>query len=371
MFQSRRFDPVLQCARRSRTHVRGARSLAGAFTLGAGLLALAACADPAEDPGEGLPETAAENTLEVLVTAAFTGVDGGAGALTFLPDADAPSLGYVVSAPREGGLDIFNLDGELQTRHAGARLTGLAAAPGFELRGESLPLVFGASPDNDSVFGYAIVRDGARVLELPLQTTQGADGVAGLCLLREGPGFVELVVLGTGANAEVWRVRDAGEDVLSVQTLRSFPLPAPARQCDAFDGEIYTASPAGGLTRLSGDGAILAEAQTTATSLTVGEFSGTRLVLATDGNSETVRSFDARSLAARENIDVVDGLSTPGIGRPGAIEVSHADFGFTAYSNGMLAVFDIADQRVKVISRDAFARAVITGENAAAPAEAG
>ena len=49
----------------------------------------------------------------MLVTAAFTGVEGGASALAFLPDGDAPSLGLVISAPREGGLDIFNLDGEL------------------------------------------------------------------------------------------------------------------------------------------------------------------------------------------------------------------------------------------------------------------
>ena len=62
------------------------------------------------------------------------------------------------------------------------------------------------------------------------------------------------------------------------------------------------------------------------------------------------------------NSDLVIGVM-PGIGRPGAIAVSPADYGFTAYSNGMLSIFDQADQRVKVISRDAFSRAVITGSN--------
>lgn len=297
---------------------------------------------------------------------------GGADAVSFLPDGDAPSLGFVVSAPREGGLDIFNLDGELLMRHAGARLTGLASAPGFQLRGENLPLIFGASSDSNQVLGYAVVRDGARVHDLPLEPTEAQDGVAGLCLLREGAGFVELVVLGTGASAEVWRVRDAGEDVLSVEQLRSFPLPAPARQCATYDGNIYTASPAGGLTRLDAQGDVLAEASYPATSLSVGEFSGTRLLLTTNGSEETIQSFDARTLAERSDILVVDGLSTPGIARPGAIMVSHADYGFTAYANGMLAVFDDADRRLKVISRDAFSRAVITGENTVTePAEAG
>ena len=205
--------------------------------------------------------------MEVLVTAAFTGVQGGGGAVGFLPDPDAPSLGYVVAAPREGGLDFFNLDGELVTRHAGARLTSIAVAPDFELRGESLPLVFGASPDNDQVYGYAVVRAGARVLDLPLAAVDAADGVAGICLLREGAGYVDLVILGTGASAEVWRVRDAGDDALSVESLRQFPLPAPARQCDTFDNDIYTLSPAGGLTRLDAQGAVLAENDVRASAL--------------------------------------------------------------------------------------------------------
>ena len=310
-----------------------------------------------------------ENQVEVLVTAAFVGVDGGAGSLDFLPDPDAPSLGYVVAAPRDGGLDFFNMDGELVTRHAGVRLTGLATAPGFELRGESLPLVFGASPDSDTVHGYAVVRSGARVLDLPLQAVEPQDGVAGLCLLREGTGFVDLVILGTGASAEVWRVRDAGTDQLSVEAIRSFALPAPARQCDTYDGEIFTASPGGGLTRMTADGTILAEATAGVSAVSVAEFSGTRLVLATDGSSDVLRVFDARTLEPRDDVLVVDGLSTPGIGRPAALEASEENYGFTAYSNGMLAIFDAADQRVKVISRDAFARAVITAEAVGGGAE--
>ncbi|WP_271223800.1 hypothetical protein, partial [Streptosporangium carneum] len=167
------------------------------------------------------------------------------------------------------------------------------------------------------MFSYAIVRNGTQVPDLPLGETGTDGGVAGLCLLREGAGFVELVVLETGATANVLRVRDAGGDTLSVEEMRSFPLPAPARQCAVFDGDIYTASPAAGVTRLSAEGAVLAEANIPASGIAVGEFSGTRLLLATDGAGETVRSFDARTLEERDAIDVVDGLSTPGIGRPG------------------------------------------------------
>ena len=289
-------------------------------------------------------------------------MQGGGGDVGFLPDPDAPSLGYVLAAPREGGLDFFNLDGELVTRHAGARLSSFAVAPGFELRGESLPLIFGASPENGQVYGYAVVRAGARVLDLPLASIEAADGVSGICLLREGAGYVDLVILGNGASAEIWRVRDSGEDALSVESLRQFALPNAARQCDAFDNEIYTLSPAGGLTRLDANGTLLAQGEVNASSITVAEFSGSRLVLATNGSDDTLMSFDARTLDRHFDIDVIDGLSTPGIERPGALDASMANFGFTAYANGMVAVFDQADQRLKVISRDAFSRAVITGE---------
>ncbi|MFT6461297.1 MAG: hypothetical protein ACJA0Y_000793 [Maricaulis maris] len=362
MFQSRRFDPVFQRSTPSRPDLRRPRSLARAFAVGVSLLALAACGPATDELPEdaGLEETG--GPVELLVTAAFTAVEGGGGAVGFLPDPQAPSLGLVLSAPRIGGLDLYDLDGVLRTRHTGERLSGLATAPNFELRGESLPLIFGAAADSQAVRGFAVVRDGAQVLDLPLGAIEPLDGVSGLCLMREGTGFVELVVLNTGAHAEIWRVRDAGEDQLSVERIRDFPLPAPARQCAAFDGDIYTASPAGGLARLTADGTLLADARYPAASLTIGEFNGTRLVLAADGNGETVDTFDAATLEAGISIDIVDGLSTPGVQSPGALAVTSADYGYTAYANGLLAVYDTDAGRLKVVSRDALTRAVVAAD---------
>ncbi|BDW99538.1 hypothetical protein [Maricaulis maris] len=362
MFQSRRFDPVFQRTALSRPHLRGSRSLARALVLGGSLLALAACSPATEDSSPDTAIANPEGPVELLVTAAFTAVEGGGGPVGFLPDSQAPSLGFILSAPREGGIDIFDLDGMLKTRHAGERLTGLAAAPDFELRGETLPLIFGAASDSNAVRGYAVVRDGAQILDLPLGDIEPIDGVSGLCLMREGAGFVELVVLGTGARAEIWRVRDAGEDQLSVERIRDFPLPDPARQCATFDGDIYTASPAGGLARLTGDGTLIAEAPYPAASLTIGEFNGTRLVLATNGNAETVQTFDAGTLEAGLSLDIIDGLSTQGVQVPAALSVTDADYGYTAYANGLLVVFDSGAGRLKVVSRDALTRAVVTAD---------
>ena len=273
-----------------------------------------------------------------------------------------PSLGFVLSAPAAGGIDIFDLDGLLKTRHAGERLTGLAVAPDFELRGEALPLIFGSVGESDAVRGYAVVRDGAQVLDLPLGAIEPIDGVAGLCLMREGTGFVELVVLGNGAHAEIWRVRDAGSDQLTVERIRDFPLPAPARQCATLDGNIYTASPVGGIARLSGEGTILAEDPFRAANISLGDFNGTRLVLATSGTGTTVETFNAETLVRGRALDIVDGLSTQGIQVPAALSVSAADFGYTAYANGLMVVFDNGADRLKVVSRDAMSRAIVTAD---------
>ena len=305
----------------------------------------------------------------MLVTAAFTRVEGGAAQLDFLPDAQAPSLGYIVTATREGGIDLFDLDGALKTRHAGARLTGLATAPGFQIRGETLPLIFGASPDASSLLGYAVARDDNQVFDLPLQPLEPLDGIAGLCLLREGTGFVELVVLGDGARGEIWRVRDAGEDLLSVERVRDFALPGPARQCDTQDGDIYVASPGAGLARLDAEGNLLAEANFPASSVAVDDYSGTRVVLATNGSDGLVHAFNGDDLEPRLRIDVVDGLSTAGVEAPGAIASTGVNYGFTAYRNGMVAVFDGNDQRVKLISRDAFVRTLLAPAETVMPGE--
>jgi myo-inositol-hexaphosphate 3-phosphohydrolase len=351
MFDNRRIPQA--------THARRSGFLA-TLTATVSLAVLVACAPADEDTATNTSETE-QTGHEVVVTAAFTGVDGGADSIVFVPNAQTPSQGLVVTATREGGLDIFDADGELRTRHAGARLAGLAAAPSFQLRGSDLPLVFGAVPDSDQVLGYAILAgDDIQVLDLPLAQMEAPGGVAGLCRFREGAGYIELAVLGTGATAEIWRVRDAGEEQLTVESVAQFALPAPARQCVALDGDLYLASPASGIARVDPEGNLHAQRQAVVANIAVGEFNGARLVLVDDGNSGTINAYYANDFSDFGTVTINDGLSTPGVSRPGAMAVTLESYGFTAYSAGMVAVFDMEDQRVKVVSREAFARALVT-----------
>jgi len=332
-----------------------------ALILASSLIAISACSPSNEDIAEPVVE---EVNLgrEVDVTAAFTSTQSDTTAIGFLPNPTSASLGLIVSAPRDGGLDLFNADGEVLNRHSGLRLSGIATAPGFQLRGESLPLVFGASTDSDEIHGYAIVVDRSEILELPLSNISPVDGVAGLCLLREGAGFVDLAILGSGASAEIWRIRDAGEETLSVEQINQFSLPSPARQCVADEGDLILAGPASGLVRLDTSGQIQGSRTLAASGLAIGDFNGTRLVLITNGSDESIEAFNADDLEPFASIDVVDGLSTPGIGQPGAVAITDQSYGYTAYSTGMLAIFDNDDQRIKVVSREAFSRSLLASE---------
>lgn len=334
-----------------------ARTLGVILALGA----LAACSPTVEEPD--LPETVEEtSTREVLVTAAFSGAESTATALTFLPNADAASLGLVVSAPREGGLDLYDADGARRAQHPGERLSGLAAAPGFQLRGEALPLIFGAAPDSNTVRGFAVVTGDLRVLDLPLGDITTSEGVSSLCLFREGTGFVDLAVLGTGPVVEIWRVRDSGGETLSTEQTARFSLEAPARSCASFDGDLYLSSPAAGISRLDPTGAVIAQREFVADDIAVGEFNGARLLIASSTDSAELEAFTAFDLEPYATIDVVDGLSTPGVNAPGALAITEQSYGFTAYSAGLVSIFDRDDTRVKVISREAFARAMIDSE---------
>ncbi|MEC9250788.1 MAG: hypothetical protein VX501_09065 [Pseudomonadota bacterium] len=360
MFQSRRFDPVLQCSKSPWADVRRPRSLARASLIGCSLLALAACGE-IEEPDDA-PDVAVNFEREVLVTAAFRTRDEDASDIAFLPNLEAPSLGAVVAAPRSGGLDVYDADGEVRTEFAGPRLSTIATAPDFQLRGERLPLVFGSASDASTLHGFVVTPADYRVFELPLGSFQPQDGVAGLCMLEEGIGYIDLVLLGTGPSAEIIRIQDSGEDLLSVVQRASLALPSPARECTSINGAIYTLSPASGVTRMDETGTVLAELQIAATGISAGEFDGSQLIVLTNGASRELHTYHADGLERAAEVTVVDGLSTPGITEPAAIDITAITYGYTAYSEGMVGVFDRADNRVKVISREAFTRAYLTVE---------
>ena len=264
-----------------------------------------------------------------------------------------------MAAARGGGLDVYDIDGARLTQASGPRLSSLAAAPGFQLRGADLPLIFGVETGQGGVRAYGFVRSSDDVLDLPIADIEMEGGAAALCLYREGVGFVELVVLGVGARAEIWRIQDDGGDIVSAQRQTALPLPSPARDCDVQpNGDLILASPSGGLYRVSPDGVVLAESLLVAENIAAGDFLGRRLVLVSADGRPELAIHDAATLEPLAPVALVQALSTPGVERPGAIAVTSDSFGST-YTSGVVALVDREDGRIKVIARDTFARAVI------------
>lgn len=324
-----------------------------AALLGAAL-GLTAC-----DPGEGGEGPDAEvDAVEITVTAAMDAVEGGSGAVAFVPNAETPWAGLIVSAPVDGGLDIFNVDGEALDRVTGPRLNSLAVSPGFALRGESLPLVIGVDGSAGAVRGYVLIRSEPTAVEAPLAAIEPEGGVSAVCFIDEAPGHLDIAVLGREPRVTLWRIRDTGGDLIGAEQTGSFALPAPARTCASFQDELYVAGPTLAVTRINASGSVEARGVPSAESLSAGMLLGRPVVIASGGTTGGLAILDGRDLSLLQNVQIVTGMSTPGVEEPRSVTMSSASFGGTAYQSGIVAVVDGADDRIRFIARETFARAI-------------
>lgn len=323
-------------------------------------LLLAAC-EPADtgtsgDTGSAL---AGNDYLEMVSTGVMEPVETqGVSAVAFLPDSATAWAGLVAVAPTEGGIDLYNADGQSVHRMTGPRLWGLASAPGFQLRGEALPLLFGADRNTNLVRAYALLRNGPELIEAPIEPIGPQGDISSVCGLGEGIGYVDLVVLSRGTSVDVWRVSDNGGDLIGAERRASFDLPAPARSCVASGGSIYAASPAGGIFRFDANGNVTAQIDGYASALAAGDFLGRPVLILSDGNSETLDVRDGASLDLIGNVIVRDGFSIPGVDRPGAIAATASSFGGASYQSGLVAIADEEDGRVRLVARETFARGI-------------
>lgn len=324
-------------------------------------LLLAAC-EPASDTEtvtDRSPGLQDDGYLQLVSTGIVETVDSeGTAAVTFLPDGDAAWTGLVATTPREGGIDLYNVEGQAVHRMTGPRLWGLASAPGFQLRGEALPLLFGADRDTNLVRAYALLRNGPELVEAPIQPIGPEGDIAAVCGLGEGIGFVDLMVLSRGTTAEIWRVSDTGGELISATRRARFDLPSPVRACTAGNGFIYAAGPAGGIFQLNTDGAVEQQLDGLAVGLAAGEFFGRPVLILSDGNATTLEIRDGRTLEMIGDVIIRDGFSIAGVDQPGAIATTESSYGGAAYQSGLVAVVDEADGRVRLVARETFARGI-------------
>lgn len=331
----------------------------GAALLVGGLIA--GCGPQEPDTAEDTLPPPVAPSLTAVVTNAFE-PSADIAALAFAPRSSEPWTGLLAANLEQGGFDIFSVNnGERIIAASGPRLNGLAAAPEFALRGETLPLLFGVD-ENGELRGFAVSSQIEDVIELPLDAALNDGDAAAACLFEVGIGFVEIAVLGRDAEAEVWRIADGGGETLSVEQRAAFALPFPARAC-ASDGDgLVIAGPASGLARVSLAGEVEARVSPDATfsDVAFSELRGLPAVIAPSAEDSSLAVFDARSLEPVATVTFESGLNAPAFVEPDVLAVSDSSFGGMSFSSGLVAVYDSGDGRVKLVAREVLTRAVFS-----------
>jgi len=296
------------------------------------------------------------------VTAAFN--PGRAVAdLVFLPNEEAPWQGLIAASLNQGGYDIYDLDGEIVMAAAGPRLRSIAAAPSFALRGTSFPLLFGVDSEG-ALRAQVLIRDPGELIEIGLGEESLSGAVAGVCRYETGIGYVDLAVLGEDDRAEIWRIEDVGEDNLSATLQGALTLPFPARACASAGGDLIVGGPTGGLARVTVDGEVLAETSGYAVGdVFYAELLGRPVAAIPAPEAGQLVVFDAETLDRLSAIAFEGGLNAPGIEEPGGLAETEANFGGSPFAGGIVAVFDEADGRIKLVSREVVTRAVVAPDD--------
>lgn len=328
--------------------------------LSGGLIWMAGCEAPetGDDSGASFQET-----RSAIVTGAFESA-GRAESLLFLPNADAPWTGLLAASLAGGGFDIFNIDGQVLISAGGPQLRGLAGVSDFALRGESFPMLFGVD-DLGMLRSFVVVRETREVIELPLETEASLISAAGVCLYDNGIGYVELALLGEDASAQLVRIRDAGGDGLTVETRDARALPFPARSCAAANEDLLVAGPTAGLSRISPSGEQSAfAAGLSVTDVAYTELLGRPVALVASAQTGLVSVYDARTLDLITDVQFEDGFSAPAFVRPIALAVTEDNYGGMAFSSGILATYDAADSRIKLVAREVLSRTVVNPDDA-------
>jgi len=356
----RRTDPLFQAAEGSRTRLRGARAL-GAALLVAGF-GLTACA-PDESGGDAEQRAADEALLRTAVITSAFEPSAPARGLTFLPTAQSPWTGLVATSLQDGGFDIFSVEGQLLISAAGPQLASVTGAADFPLRGEVFPLLFGVD-EAGALRGFAVIRQADDVVELPLEGEARLEDAAAVCLFETGIGYVDMAVLGRGPEAVVLRVRDTGGEGLTLTEEARIALPFSARSCAAADGDLIISAPSAGLARVDMDGETRAyTADITVDDIGYTELLGRPAVLAASASTGRLEVYDARTLELIADIATEAGLNAPAIEDPAALAVTSQSFGGMAFSSGLVAIYDRADSRVKIVAREVVSRSVVAADS--------
>lgn len=239
------------------------RSSVAALALAGALLS--ACGEATRE-SEQTTAVSATPRITTRVVESYDGVAGRALDMELMPN-PLPSLSRGLVAVESGGLDVIDLSLGEVAHVSSPRIGALAAAPDFQLRGQSAPLLIGAGGELATPRAWVFLASENELVEVPLDPIDVGDAVLGMCAERATPALLDLVILTDGAMSR-WRVRDVGGDALAAELRETVETSRPLAACAGHDGGLVSVA-TNGATRKSdseawgfSDGSDVAAAQT-------------------------------------------------------------------------------------------------------------
>jgi 3-phytase len=198
------------------------------------LAALAACAKTAQAPAEA-PVPAVAAAAETAPTAE----DGANGVAIWVHPEDG-SKSLILGAGGTGGLEVYGLDGALKQRIAETEASLVTVRHGFDLGGQSVPLVLAYDPVHAALVGFTV--DGAgKVSRLAGEPVAADDELTGLCSFRSAiSGRVYALGMTDSGQMLQWELFGRGGR-LEGRLVRSVPLGKGVEYCavDDASGTMY------------------------------------------------------------------------------------------------------------------------------------
>ena len=258
--------------------------------------------------------------------------------ITLMPNA-APWNARALAALEGGGLMAIDLAFVETKLFEMPEAASLAAAETFQLRGQAAPLLFAAGGEHEAPKAYVfLAEDGGALLEAPMEPITPSFDVDAVCVLRQSPGAIDLALAGF-RELEIWRVRDDGGDVLSVEKRDGTSISPAARVCAENAADSGIDSEGGAVTLAPGarpqlvndlGGALVADAATL-------DVNGPLIRLAALAERGRLALVEGETDAAAIEFTIAGGLNTSGASAPGHVVGSSRNFGGT-FGDGVVLV---------------------------------
>ncbi|MBC7815150.1 MAG: phytase, partial [Burkholderiales bacterium] len=165
-----------------------------------------------------------------------------------------PTLSTIIGTDKEGGMVVYNLDGEVIQYVAEGALNNVDLRYNFPLDGELVALVTVANRTDDSLVIYRVNPETRELEDVAARAIEinGVRAVYGSCMYHSPfTGSYYFIVNDKSGNVEQWELFDDGNGLVDAVSVRTFNVGGQLEGCVADDelGYLYIGEEAEGVWR--------------------------------------------------------------------------------------------------------------------------